>query len=71
VTGERIRGLTPGSVIIMVQVREIITSAGGRSEVPDDLAITVVRAGGGQAVWDAEPAAGGNTGADAADAPAP
>jgi hypothetical protein len=71
VTGERIRGLTPGSVIITVQIREIITSAGGRSEVPDDLAITVVRAGGGQAVWDAEPAADGNTGADAADALTP
>ena len=71
VTGERIRDLTPGSVIITVQVRQVTTSAGGRSEVPDDLAITVVRAGGGQAVWDAEPAAGGNTGADAADALAP
>ena len=72
VTGERIRDLTPGSVIIAVQVRQVTTSAGGGcSEVPDDLAITVVRASGGQAVWDAEPAAGGNTGADAADALAP
>jgi hypothetical protein len=73
VTGERIRGLTPGSVIITVPVRQVTTGAagGGCSEVPDDLAITVVRAGGGQAVWDAEPAAGGNTGADAADALAP
>jgi hypothetical protein len=71
VTGERIRDLTPGSVIITVQARQVTTDAGGRSEVPDDLAITVVRANGGQAVWDAEPAAGGNTGADAADAPAP
>ena len=33
VTGERIRGLTAGSVIITVQVRQVITSASGRSEV--------------------------------------
>ena len=72
VTGERIRDLTPGSVIITVQARQVTTSAGGgRSEVPDDLAVTVVRAGGGQAVWDAEPAAAGNTGGGAADALAP
>jgi hypothetical protein len=50
VTGEQIRDLTPGSVIITVQVRQVITSAGGRSQAPDDLAVTVVRAGGGQAV---------------------
>jgi hypothetical protein len=72
VTGERIRDLTPGSVIITVQARQVTTSAdGGCSEVPDDLAITVVRAGGSQAVWDAEPAADGNTGTDAADALTP
>jgi len=56
VTGERIRDLT---------------TAGGRSEVADDLAVTVVRAGGGQAVWDVEPAAAGNTGGGAADALSP
>lgn len=71
VTGERIRDLTPGSVIITVQVRQIITTATGRSEVADDLAVTVVRAGGGQAVWDIEPAAGGNTGGGGADALSP
>ena len=71
VTGERIRDLTPGSVIITVQVRQVITTAGGRSEVADDLAVTVVRAGGGQAVWDVEPAADGNTGGGAADALSP
>ena len=71
VTGERIRDLTPGSVIITVQVRQVTTTASGHSEVPDDLAVTVVRAGGGQAVWDVEPAAAGNTGGDAADALAP
>jgi hypothetical protein len=71
VTGERIRDLTPGSVIIVVQVRQIITSTGGHSEVPDDLAVTVVRAGGAQAVYDVEPAAAGNTGGGAADALAP
>ena len=70
-TGERIRDLTPGSVIITVQVRQVITSPGGRSEVPDDLAVTVIQAGGGQAVWDVEPAADGNTGGDPDGSPAP
>jgi hypothetical protein len=71
VTGERIRDLTPSSVIITVQVRQAVTTTSGHSEVPDDLAVTVVRAGGGQAVWDVEPAADGNTGGDAADALSP
>jgi hypothetical protein len=57
-------------VIITVQVRQAITTAGGLSQVPDDLAVTVARAGGGQAVWDVEPAAG-NTGGDPADALSP
>jgi len=68
VTGERIRDLTPESVIIRVQVRQVITTTSGRNEVAGDLAVTVVRAGGGQAVWDVEPAAAGNTGGGAADA---
>jgi hypothetical protein len=71
VTGEQIRDLTPGSVIITVQVRQVITSPAGRSEVPDDLAVTVIQAGGGQAVWDVEPAADGNTGGDPDGSPAP
>jgi hypothetical protein len=71
VTGERIRDLTPGSVIITVQVRQVITSPGGRSGVPDDLAVTVIQAAGGQAVWDAEPAADGNAGGDPDGSPAP
>jgi hypothetical protein len=71
VTGERIRDLTPGSVIITVQVRQAITSVGGASQAPDDLAVTVAEAGGGQAILDVEPAAAGNTGGGAADAPAP
>ena len=71
VTGERIRDLTPGSVTVTVQVRQVITSPGGRSEVPDDLAVTVIQAGGGQAVWDVEPAAAGNTGGDPDGSPAP
>jgi hypothetical protein len=71
VTGERIRDLTPGTVIITVQVRQAISTATGRSEAPDNLAVTVVRAGDSQAVWDVEPAAAGNTAGSAADAPAP
>jgi hypothetical protein len=71
VTGEQIRDLTPGTVIITVQVRQVITTATGHSAVPDDLAVTVIRAGGGQAVWDVEPAAAGNTAGDPADAPSP
>jgi hypothetical protein len=71
VTGERIRDLTPGSVIITVQVRQVITSPAGHSQVADDLAVTVARAGGGQAVWDVEPATAGNTGGDPDGSPAP
>ena len=70
-TGERIRDLTSTSVIITVQVRQVITTASGRSEAPDDLAVTVVRAGGGQVVWDVEPADAGNTGGSAAHALSP
>jgi hypothetical protein len=58
-------------VIITVQVRQAITTTSGHSDVADDLAVTVVRAGGSQAFWDAEPAAAGNTGGNPADAPAP
>ena len=71
VTGERIRDLTPGSVIITVQVRQAIASPAGRSEMADDLAVTVIQAGGGPAVWDVEPAADGNTGGDPDGSPAP
>jgi hypothetical protein len=71
VTGERIRDLTPGSVIITIRVRQAVTTATGRSEAPDDLAVTVVRAGGGQAVWDVEPAGAGNTAGGAADVLSP
>ena len=58
-------------MIITVQVRQAITSPAGRSEVADDLAVTVIQAGGGQAVWDAEPAAGGSTAGDPDGSPAP
>jgi hypothetical protein len=71
VTGERIRGLTPGFVTITVQVRQVITTITGHSEAPDDLAVTVVRADRGQAVWDVEPATAGNTGGDPDGSPAP
>jgi hypothetical protein len=72
VTGEQIRDLAPGMVIITVQVRQVITSPAGRSEAPDDLAVTVAQTDrGGQAVWDVEPAAAGNTGGDPDGSPAP
>jgi len=71
VTSEQIRDLTPGSVIITVQVRQTVNSPAGHSETPDDLAVTVARADGGQAVWDVEPAADGNTGGDPDGSPAP
>jgi len=71
VTGEQTRDLTPGPVIITVQVRQAITSPAGRSEVPDDLAVTAIQAGGGRAVWDAEPTADGNTAGDPDGPPAP
>jgi hypothetical protein len=72
VSSEQIRDLAPGMVIITVQVRQVITSPAGRSEAPDDLAVTVAQTDrGGQAVWDVEPAAAGNTGGDPDGSPAP
>ena len=70
-TTEQIRDLTPGSVIIAVQVRQVATTTtSGHSHISDDLAVTVIRDDGGQAVYDVEPADAGNNGGGAADAPA-
>jgi len=71
VTAEQIRDLTPGSVIIAVQVRQVATTTSGHSHIFDDLAVTVIREGSGQAVYDVEPAGAGNTGGSAADALSP
>jgi hypothetical protein len=71
VTAEQIRDLTPGSVIIAVQVRQVATTTSGHSHISDDLAVTVIRDGSGQAVYDVEPADAGNTGGSAADALSP
>ena len=65
VTAEQIRDLTPGSVIIAVQIRQIATTTSGHSHISDDLAVTVIRDGSGQAVYDAEPVGAGNTGGSA------
>jgi hypothetical protein len=70
VTTEQIRDLTPGSVIIAVQVHQVATTTSGHGHISDDLAVTVIRDDGGQAVYDVEPADAGNTGGSAADAPA-
>jgi hypothetical protein len=71
VTAEQIRDLTPGSVIIAVQVRQVTTTTSGHGHISDDLAVTVIRDGSGQAVYDVEPAGAGNTGGSAADALSP
>jgi hypothetical protein len=73
VTAGQIRDLTPGSVIIAVQVRQVTTTitTSGHSHISDDLAVTVIRDGSSQAVYDVEPAGAGNTGGSAADALSP
>jgi hypothetical protein len=71
VTGEQVRDLDPGTVTLTVQVRQHITSTTGTTTGSLDLAVTVTGSGSGQVIWDAEPAADGNTGmGGAADGPA-
>jgi hypothetical protein len=48
-----------------------VTSTRGHSHISDDLAVTVIRDGSGQAVYDVEPAGAGNTGGSAANALSP
>lgn len=61
VTKSAIRDLTPGSVTVTVGVRQVITSTSGTSTSAASLAVTVVPAGSGWAVWDIEPASAGNS----------
>jgi hypothetical protein len=61
VTSAAIRDLDPGSVTVTVAVAQVITSASGTSQSAASLAVTVVPAGGGWAVWDIEPASAGNS----------
>jgi hypothetical protein len=61
VTSAAIRDLDPGSVTVTVAVAQVITSASGTSQSAASLAVTVVPAGSGWAVWDVEPASAGNS----------
>lgn len=58
VTGDAIRLVTAGMVIVTVQARQL--TAGAAGEV--SLAVTLVPAGSGWAVYDAEPASAGDSG---------
>jgi hypothetical protein len=60
-TSAAIRDLDPGSATVTVTVAQVITSTTGTSHSTASLAITVVPAAGGWAVWDIEPATAGNT----------
>jgi len=60
-TSASIRDLDPGSVTVTVTVAQVITSAAGTSQSTASLAVTVVPASGGWAVWDIEPASAGNS----------
>jgi hypothetical protein len=57
----RIRDLTPGSVTLTVNVRQVITSRTGTSQATASFAVTLTPRGGGWAVWDIEPAGAGNS----------
>jgi hypothetical protein len=64
VTGEQARDLAPGTVTFTIQLALLTTSATTTTRGTDDLAVTVTAASSGPVVWDAEPAAAGNTGGD-------
>jgi hypothetical protein len=64
VTGEQARDLAPGTVTFTIQLALLTTSTTTTSRGTDDLAVTVTAASSGPVVWDAEPAAAGNTGGD-------
>jgi hypothetical protein len=59
---ESIRLLAPGSVILTVTVRQASPVGAGSGATTVSLAVTVVRAVDGWAVYDIEPAGDGNSG---------
>src|SRR5260370_985991 len=63
VTAEQVRDLTPGSVTIIVEIRQSVTGSGGSQTVTLGFAVTLTRQpGAGWAVYDVEPATAGNAG---------
>jgi hypothetical protein len=63
VTAEQIRDLTPGSVTVIIGIRQTITTADGRRTVSVGFAVTLTREPGtGWVVYDIEPAGAGNAG---------
>jgi hypothetical protein len=60
---EKIRDLTPSSVIFTIETHETATAGARRTSLTHAYAVTVARQpGGGWAVYDIEPATAGNTG---------
>jgi hypothetical protein len=59
-TALRIRDLTPGSVTIIVTIRQAVTSRAGTTRATARYAVTLIPRRAGWAVWDIEPAAAGN-----------
>jgi hypothetical protein len=57
----QIRDLTPGSVTVIVTVRQVITSTSGTTRTAVSFAVTLIPRGGGWVVYDVEPASAGNT----------
>ena len=63
VTAEQIRDLTPGSVTVIIGIRQTVTTTGGRRTVTLSFAVTLTpQPGTGWAVYDIEPADAGNAG---------
>lgn len=63
VTAEQIRDLTPGSVTVIIGIRQTVATAGGRRTVSMGFAVTLTpQPGAGWAVYDIEPADAGNAG---------
>jgi hypothetical protein len=61
VTSAAIRDLTPGSVTVVVNVRQSVTSASGTSQTAASYAAMLTPAGSSWSVWDIEPADVGNS----------
>jgi hypothetical protein len=63
VTAEQIRDLTPGSVTVIIGIRQSVTTSGGQRTVALSFAVTLSpQPGTGWAVYDIEPADAGNAG---------
>jgi pyruvoyl-dependent arginine decarboxylase (PvlArgDC) len=62
VTGHAVQLVTAGMVIVTVQARQDTAGPAGQATAAVSLAITLVPAGSGWAVYDAEPVSAGDSG---------